>query len=257
MSFPVDAHVHFHRLDRVAPTLEAAAANFEAAGGRADGLVGLLLLTQMRGETVFESLAAAREIAGWTFSPASDERETLIARRGRRAIGVVCGRQVRAADGLEVLALGTIREYPDGLSFADTVAQVSVSGALTVLPWGFGKWWGRRGQRVASVLTSFDPNGLFLGDNGSRLAWQGMPPLIRRAQGHGFRVLPGTDPFPVAGDHRRVGGFGLLAEGCLPESAPWATLRAWLLALHGSPTPYGRACDSLQFLRNQIAIRTP
>lgn len=253
--WPVDGHVHFHTFERVGPTLDAAAANFAAASGRQEGALGAVLLTQAATERVFETLQGRPSISGWTLSVARHEPETIIARQGRVFLAVVCGRQVRAADGLEVLALGTLEVFPDGLPFAEAVAAVRQSGALAVVPWGFGKWLGGRGTRMEAALESFASEALFVGDNGSRLEWQGVPARVRACEQRGFRVLSGTDPFPFASDYRRVGRFGFLAESAFDESAPWRALRAWLVDMPVSPQPYGRACGPVRFIVNQAGIQ--
>src|SRR5688500_14328849 len=76
--WPVDGHVHFHETELVAPTLDAAAANFRAVSGRSEGLLGAILLTQAAGEHVFEALQASPRVDGWTLAPARDEPETQI-----------------------------------------------------------------------------------------------------------------------------------------------------------------------------------
>jgi hypothetical protein len=253
--WPVDGHVHFHDVAAVAPTLEAAARNFRAAGGRSPGLLGALLLTQSARERVFEALQGVERSGDWTIGSLPDEPETLLARHGERTIAIVCGRQVRAADGLEVLGLGTLQAFPDGLPFDEAVETVRRSGALTVVPWGFGKWNGARGRRVQSLLSRVGPREVLLGDNGSRLSWLGLPSLLRSSQRRGFRLLPGTDPFPFAGGHRRVGQFGFLAD-CRPSpAAPWRGLRAWLEACAESPPAYGEATGPIRFVFNQAGIQ--
>jgi hypothetical protein len=253
--WPVDAHVHFHNAARVAPSLDAAAVNFKAAGHRAEGLLGVLLLTQANTERVFESLQGSSRAGEWNMKSASAETETLIAQRGRDAIAVVCGRQLRTAEGLEVLGLGTRAHYPDGMTLADALHSVQDSGALAVLPWGFGKWLGPRGRQVEGAFSNSSSERLFAGDNGGRLKALPKPRLIRAAEARGFRVLPGSDPFPFAADHRRVGAFGFMAEANLPVSAPWRALRAWLLGRSISPRPYGRACNPFRFAINQLGIQ--
>ena len=255
VQWPVDGHVHFHALNRVEPTLDAAAVHFQAQGGRTEGLLGALLLTQTSGERVFESLQAQRSAGAWTIAPASDEPESLIARRGQVAVAIVCGRQVRAADGLEVLGLGTCQTYPDGLPFTESVNRVHDSGALTVLPWGFGKWVGERGRRVERVLDTHGPGEVFLGDNGNRLAALGLPKLIRTGQQKGFRVLPGTDPFPLARGPMRVGSFGFCTAIEPPATAPWRALRHWLVAQASSPPAFGNAVGPLRFVLDQVGLR--
>jgi hypothetical protein len=229
--------------------------NFKVAGRRAEGLLGVLLLTQAKTERVFETLQDSPRAGDWNVGPASAEAETLIARRGSESIAVVCGRQLRASDGLEVLALGTRERFPDGLPLADAIASVQGSGAIAVLPWGFGKWLGSRGRKVQNEFSSGTPDLLFAGDNGGRVGSLPMPRLIRAAAARGFRVLPGSDPFPFAADHRRVGAFGFMAATELPLSAPWRALRSWLLGSSGSPVPYGRGCNPLRFALNQIGIQ--
>jgi hypothetical protein len=252
---PVDGHVHFHSLDRVEPTLNAAAAHFRALGERTKGLLGALLLTQTSGERVFESLQGERQAGAWTIAAAADEPESLIARRDGVAVAIVCGRQVRAADGLEVLGLGTCQNFPDGLPFTEAVERVHDSGALTVLPWGFGKWVGERGRRVEHVLDTLGPGKVFLGDNGNRLAAFGLPGLIRTGEREGFRVLPGTDPFPLSGTPGRVGAFGFCSAIEPPAAAPWRALRQWLVAQPGSPPAYGNAVGPLRFVLDQVGLR--
>jgi len=253
--WPVDGHVHFHSPDRVEATLDAAAAHFRVQGGRTEGLLGALLLTQTSGERVFESLQAGRQAGAWKLASATDEPGSLIARRDQVAVAIVCGRQVRAADGLEVLGLGTCQTYPDGLPFTEAVDRVRESGALTVLPWGFGKWFGERGRRVARVLDTHGPGEVFLGDNGNRLAALGLPKLIQAGEQKGFRVLPGTDPFPLARAPMRVGSFGFCTAIDPPAAAPWRALRHWLVTQSSSPPAYGHAVGPLRFVLDQVGLR--
>jgi hypothetical protein len=178
-----------------------------------------------------------------------------VASNGKARIAIVCGRQIRARGGLEVLALGTLKEFSDGRPVTDTVAAVRSSGALPVIPWGFGKWLGNRGRIVREALRSAGSDVLAVGDNGSRLAVLGTPTLIRESQLEGFRVLPGTDPFPFGRDYRRVGRFGFVAETTIDESAPWDALHAWLDGLKHSPHPFGKASGPMRFLINQVGIQ--
>jgi hypothetical protein len=91
-------------------------------------------------------------------------------------------------------------------------------------------------------------------DNGSRLALLGQPALVREAGRSGFKILPGTDPFPFGDDYRRVGAFGFLAME--PRMArPWGNISAWLAARDESPPAYGRALGPVRFLVNNIGIQ--
>jgi hypothetical protein len=219
------------------------------------GRVGALLLAQSARERVFEALRESPSIGGWDIAEVAGEPETLVGRRDGVSVAIVCGRQVRAADGLEVLALGTCSSFQDGRAFRATLDDVVSSGAVAVVPWGLGTWVGQRGVQVTEGLRDSKPGVVFVGDNGSRLDLLGMPALVRRLEQDGLRVLPGTDPFPIAADHCRVGRFGFLADIAPDEAAPWRSLRAWLRALTASPRGYGAACDPVRFLRIQGGIQ--
>ena len=251
---PVDGHVHFHALERVVATLDAAAANFRVHGQRDSGLLGILLLTQSSRERVFEALREQRSCGPWTLRTSSGEDESLRAEHRERRIVVVCGRQIRCERGLEVTALGTTEVFPDGLSLEETICEVQARGALVSLPWGFGKWLGARGQLVRDSLRRHPPGSLAICDNGGRLAASGQPSLVRECGALGYPILPGTDPFPFGSDYLRAGSFGFLAAEP-DQSTPWRGLAEWLQSLGGSPPAYGRALGPLKFLVNNVGIQ--
>ena len=170
-------------------------------------------------------------------------------------MAVICGRQVRANDGLEVAALGTRQSFADGQSFAESLAAVVGSGAIAAIPWGFGKWTGRRGKLVETMMTAAHGRCVFLGDSRSRTQLFGEPLLIRRGRSRGLRVLAGTDPFPFAADHRRVGSFGFLANIDPDPDGPWRALRSWLENSQNLPGVYGRPSGLGRFLVNQLGMQ--
>lgn len=252
---PVDGHVHFHSLNRVALALDAADANFYVAGGgKGAGCSGMLLLTQAAGERVFEDLLERASCGAWMIESVREEPQSLIAQKGERWIGIACGRQVRCDNGLEVTALGTTLEFPDGFPLADTIGRVQTSGAIACLPWGFGKWTGKRGRQIRHSLDGNNGSALAVCDNGSRLQVLGQPQLIREAKRRGFKVLPGTDPFPLGADYQRTGSFGFLAAEP-SRDRPWRDIADWLRTREDSPRPYGKALGPLRFLVNNVGIQ--
>ena len=254
--FVVDAHVHFHRTELVAPTLRAALGNFSNVTGGADGCAGALLLAQGRAERVFEWLRGETRVEEWAFAPAGDEPQTLLATApDGRWLAIVNGRQVRSACGLEVLAIGTCAEFEDGEGFEAMVERVARSDALLVIPWGFGKWLGRRGAVVRAALERLDRRTICVGDNGGRLEWSREPRLMREARAKGFRVVPGSDPFPFGGDYRRVGRFGLCLNMSPPRVGLWRSIRTLLTGDSPPPRSYGRRVYPARFLFNNVAVQ--
>src|SRR4029078_13618867 len=106
-------------------------------GNRA--LRGVRLLTQASGEHVFEQLAGGTVREGWRFEGVAGEPETVLARKKCLVLAIFCGRQVKSRNGLEVLALGRCRNFPDGREIEQALADVRGSGDMPGIPWGFGQ----------------------------------------------------------------------------------------------------------------------
>lgn len=259
----VDAHVHVHHTANPSELLFAAAANFSHVARRAvkSSWQGVLMLAEMEGTNWFESLLAAEGRAGldgWEVSVPSKESISLYVGRGDMSMLVVAGRQIVTAEGLEVLALGTRDTIANGMSLAETLRRVQESKAIAVLPWGAGKWLGRRGKLVMEVIGDDNPavGHVFAGDNSGRPVFWPAPRVFDAAVSRGHPVLPGTDPLPLPGEEGRVGRFGFWLTGVLDREAPATSLCATLLtAKAGEVHPYGARESSWRFVYNQIALR--
>jgi hypothetical protein len=255
----VDGHVHMHAcFDRDA-FLDAALANFRRGAeelGIGGPFLGCLLLAETAGERWFQRLCGEPGDGRWSFAP-TDEETSLVARRspGGERLLVEAGRQVRTREGLEVLGLATAEEFPDGLAFEDALARVRWSGAVPVLPWGFGKWWFYRGGLLEALLRRPGPKWIFLGDNGGRPRLGGTPHLLREARRRGIPVLPGSDPLPLAGQEARAGSYGFLVRDGVDERQPAAALRRWLRDLAVQPPTFGGCRSLAQFCRDQLELR--
>lgn len=134
---------------------------------------------------------------------------------------VFAGRQMKTVERLEVLGLLTSEMIPDGLSINETINCVQGSGGIAVLPWSFGKWWGRRGKIVDEILNK--DKALIVGD------------ITLRSLGESFqnrfperRILAGTDPSPVKSDEKIVGKYGVLIEEGFDPGSAGASIKACL-----------------------------
>jgi hypothetical protein len=242
-------------MELVAPTLDSAARNFSRFEHPGSVFSGVLLLAESARERIFERIEDASTLGKWRVHRSLRETQTLIAEAEGHRLAIVCGRQVRCALGLEVLALGTTATYPEGRGLEETVERVIGDGALAAVPWGFGKWIGRAGAHVSEFFSRGARNSVFAGDNGGRLRLLPRPKLLDVAREEGFGILPGTDPFAFGHDYRRVGAFGFLAAVELDSNAPWRALQEWLENCPDCPVPYGRALNPIRFLFNQCWIQ--
>ena len=254
--FPVDAHVHFHDPSHVVNTLGAAAVNFGALGLTAGGPVrGAFLLAQSSREHVFEWLRDQPRVEPWQVRAVPAEPQSLWLRSEAAEILVICGCQVVAEPGLEVLALGTHRRIEDGLGLAATLELARSGDALAVMPWGFGKWTGQRKRRVREAIESARGGDLWMGDNGGRLSALPKPRLLDEGERRGHAILPGTDPFPFWRDYRRVGSFGCVIPVFLDADRPWQSIRSALRQAGASPQSYGHGSGLIEFGLKQARMQ--
>src|SRR5690606_24444018 len=185
------------------------------------------------------------------------EAISLLAGRGSVRLLLIAGRQIVTREGLEGLAVRTDRRLDVGRPTDDTIRRIRAVGALPVLPCGVGTWLGRRGRLVKRVVgggegTATRPH---LGDNSGRPVFWPRPLPFRRAERRGLKVLPGSDPLPIASEAARVGRFGFGLSGALSGERPAADLLR-RLDEPGQPVfAYGELERPLRFLRNQIRIR--
>lgn len=254
----IDAHVHLHRCFDRAVFLAAAAAHFQAAA-RAMALPattpGCLLLAETPVEGAFAELREGHALPpGWRTRRTAESESILLVGPAGAQIVVVAGRQLVTREGLEVLALGTACVAVPGGALGEMVDAILDAGAIAVVPWGFGKWWGARGRVVEALLTAPRP-GLFLGDNSGRPAVAAEPTHFERARSLGIGVLPGSDPLPFPWHARLVGRYGFALPDAFDPVTPAARLRAALRQATDSPERFGRRASLPEFVRSQLGMQ--
>jgi hypothetical protein len=195
----------------------------------------------------------------WTFEPTEEDCSLAARHVSGERLFVIAGRQIATGEGIEALALGRDVEIPDGLALAETLGRIRAAEALPVLPWGFGKWWLRRGSLVEETFRNRGSEELFLGDNGGRLGGRlgivATPRLFREARSQGVPVLPGSDPLPLAEHCARAGSYGFILSGPLDEAHPAACVLRGIRRLKGQPRIFGRCAALPSFLHDQAAVQ--
>jgi hypothetical protein len=255
----VDAHVHFYPGFDPAGFFEAAVGNFDAAA-RQLGInrppLGCLLFTETPDDHFFTRLAARDvEIMGWTLAPTGEERALMARRRDGRQLLLGAGRQIGSAEDLEVLALATTAVYPRRPRFGDAFESALATAGAVVLPWGFGKWWFRRGALVRDILRRYADRPFFLGDNAGRLAGTRRPPLFAEAERTGHWVLPGSDPLPLPGEDARPGSYGCVIETTLDAERPLTSVLTALHASQTAPRSFGSLTPLPRFCSAQVRLQ--
>lgn len=255
----VDSHVHIHSCYELDGMLDRAAENFRRAGSAGGGgePSGCLMLTETAQDHVFEALAcgdAKWKPERWDIRATADDAALLCVSPQGVQVLLLAGGQIVTSEKLEVLSLATAKRYPDGQSLRDTLAALASDGVLAVIPWGFGKWLMKRGRLLLAVIDSATAGDFFLGDNGGRPQMTRQPELLRYAEKKGFRILPGTDPFPFRSQQGKAGSYGFVVDDWVVDAHPAKQIRSRLRAMTMSPRPYGNRANLVEFAVLQVAM---
>ncbi len=253
----VDAHVHLHPCYDLAQFLTAALTNFQRQSDRlalAQPVTAALLLAEVNGVNAFAELTARckqghQKLSDWEICPTAEAASLSLKHTSGHTLFIAAGRQAVTQEGIEVLALITTAEIEDGLSLEDTLSAAAAADSLPVLPWGVGKWLGKRGQLVADQLKAAD-GPLFAGDNGGRPGFWPLPAYFQQRL-----QLPGSDPLPLPYEAERAGSFGFVTQGRLDWDKPGESLKQILLGPHPVIRAYGRSQSPWRFLKNQSLLR--
>lgn len=261
----VDAHVHYHDVFCPAEFLDSTARNFagQALQRRMENWTGYLLFADPPGRTSLDHMRQFEQsglLGAWRLIE-TEEETSLIATSGCNFLVLVAGRQVATVEGLELLSLGTMSDLPQKAQLDDCIYQSQSLGALTILPWGVGKWWFTRGTHVRRVFEthteqqSQSTGPLFLGDIGGRPAFWCTPHLLRAASTRGLSVLPGSDPLPFRSHARLAGSSGFMLHGSTSRRRPAAALKSHILDKRARLRSYVRTAPLTRFVSDQFRMQ--
>jgi hypothetical protein len=254
-----DAHVHIYDCFDLDDFFDHAWRNLklhaQSSSGQND-MCAVLMLTETQKDHWFLRLGNDQSAASrWSFHNTS-EPDSLLARDDKgHKLFVISGRQIVTAENLEVLALATDKRLPDGKPIPDVVEWAISNNAIPVIPWGFGKWWGKRGDVLSSLLNSVPAGELSLGDNSGRPWLLGKPGHFKVAEITHRRILPGSDPLPFPSEAWRPGSAGFYFNGFIDASEPARCLRDYLADPDTTIGTYMRCERLIPFVRNQVAMQ--
>lgn len=239
----VDGHVHIHPLTDAGALLDAVTRNIAQLVG-SDALPCLLMTETAQADAFADLRDGRRSALGWTITPTGDAA-ALLARRNAAQVLLISGFQIITQEWIEVLSLATCERLPDGLSLTETLARLQGQDIPAVLPWGLGKWLGKRGR-----LTADTDETVLLGDNRGRpLGWPRPRLFANRI------VLPGSDPLPITGSEQAAGRYGFLLDGALDPDHPATELIERLVKMRTSPPVFGGRVGPVAALRMQLDLR--
>jgi hypothetical protein len=262
-----DGHVHLYDTFTIETVLNSACENFQEASvlkGDKSPRAVFLFLTETKGENWFSLLSRkaaenkelpASGFGDWGFLQTQEECSLQGRFKEEKGLYLIAGRQIKAEKNLEVLALGTIESFEEGRPVKELIHSISQKGALPVIPWGAGKWFGARGRIIKQLLQDQDIPLFFLGDTRNRPVFWPKSSIFNQAAEKGLKTLPGSDPFPLASHGKVPGSYGFWLQGAIQPDHPFACIKKLLLDPEIPVFPYGNRERTIRFFRDQVRLR--
>ncbi|MGR0480199.1 MAG: hypothetical protein ACTFAL_02010 [Candidatus Electronema sp. V4] len=180
---------------------------------------------------------------------AADSRQLILQRKNDgRLLTLLPGRQIIAAERIEVLALCTDALFADGLPAAELIKLIREQNGVPVLPWSPGKWFFQRGKMVDHLLRRFTSQDFLLGDVSLRPVGWPLPLLMRKARRLGYKIISGSDPLPFPGEEAQFGRYASRIVSAEAGLSPDDALRG-LLAGKAEAVSFGHRSTPLELLR--------
>lgn len=246
----IDTHVHIHSLYNVADVLDSAYLNFanEARKYSAENFIGVLCVYSLKANSDCKSIFKSEgNTLTWKFNQI--DSNTVEALSGQKKILIKTGYQVVSSEGIEILVLTDRAKDFFGINAEVVVEAALRENLLVILPWGVGKWFGKRGVIVNNIIKKFDSK-IFLGDNSSRpWFWWRVPQFIL-AGNLNTKVLKGSDPLSIAGEENIIGTAGVVCQ-----HDKLTDLNLFDLLNSQASINYGHFESLYRFFINQIKIR--
>jgi hypothetical protein len=262
----VDGHVHIHSCHELEKILLAAFANFTACQPphqTEEEADYVLLLAESKTADAFSQLRdqvdtrTSLPSESWRIQATAEDASLLLTHRDwpNRRLFIFAGRQLVTVERLELLALATKANFPDGLPIEEAIPAVQERQGMALLPWGVGKWLGGRGKLVSRIIAGAESGTLFIGDNGGRPVLWPAPHQFSMAARRRIGLLPGTDPLPLPSEAARVGSYGAMLPGTLSDTTPAADFKNLCVVAPEQIEAFGLRIGLFRFLTTQMMLR--
>jgi len=231
MQIACDTHTHCYKFSELGQQLSFAETNFAKYVPNADAKVlfftdGYVDRTWLKLNELIGGDSAQQ--GDWLFT-LSKETELIEAVRGYdgAVIYIAPARQLNTAGKLEMILLGCAEEIGDKWP-ANQLIRIYGDKYVPLMPWGVGKWLGKRG-RVLIDLINHSSKPFLLGDNGGRPFFWPVPHFrfmgaikarkvgVDQVKNNPHKwvknclpILNGSDPLPVSGEICRTASYGIV-----------------------------------------------
>ena len=257
----VDSHVHIYSCYNVKRFFNFAIKNFKSESKKlgSEKFIGIIFLTETKNDNYFTKLKENQfnnELETISLEPIeSSEENSIVYKYEDNYLIIISGKQIITSEKLEVLALGATEALNYNESLGKSIEKINSIGALPVIPWGVGKWVGKREKIIKNFLETNGDLKYFLGDNSGRPIFWSTPKLFEIAGGKGLFTLRGSDPLPLNSQEEKVGTFGFYFKASLDLNFPAKDVNKYLLNLQEALNNFGDLETPLNFFKNQFAMQ--
>jgi len=254
-------HVHFYDCFDLDIFLDSALLNFTCksiSSGWQNAFTGVLLLAETSKDNWFEYLSNYSSknngTYNWTFHSTNESCSLVAKNRENNSLVLISGSQIITKEGLELLALATNSKFKDGTSLEQLITEVKKAGGIPLIPWGFGKWVGKRGTVLKTLIEKNKNFNFFLGENGGRPKIFASPSIFKIALKKKIKILSGSDPLPLISDETRPGSSGFIVYKDLEMDYPSICLKTILLNKQMKILNYRYPQTISMFIKNQFLM---
>ncbi len=257
----IDSHVHIHETYDVDIFFDFVFNNFLKYAGKIENVKqwkAFLLLTEMEGVNKFEEIKKLQTVGSEKQFKVENTNENIsvkiISAEGNE-IFVIAGKQIIAENNIEVLALCTNEKLEEGQDLTTTINKINSVNTVPVLPWGVGKWTGKRKEIITEFLKKQKEEKFFLGDNSGRPAFWKAPHLFTVGNETGHFVLPGTDALSIRDEITKTASYGFYVYEQTDSNNPAKTAKEIIYKLKAPPKTFGALEKFVPFFKNQFTMQ--
>ena len=257
----IDSHVHIHNMYNLNIFFDSVFSNFAENANRLGGTNywnALLLLTEMKNVNQFDKLSNLNSVGEnneYKIEKTSENISLKITSHKGDTIYVIAGKQIIAEEKIEVLALCTNKEFAEQQSLPVTINRINEAGGIAVLPWGVGKWSGKRKKILENFMEEYKDEKFWLGDNSGRPYFWPEPNLFKIGNQSGHFVLPGTDALAIPSQIKKTGTYGFYVYNKIDGNTPTNTFKNIITELKAPPKYFGSLEKVIPFFKNQITMQ--
>ncbi len=258
----IDSHVHIYDKYDIKRFFYCVLKNFRKESKKLgfENFKGILFLTETKNDDYFSKLNEnyfENELKELYLTKINNNESGSVVYKAKdnNYLIIISGKQIITSEKLEVLALGKTKNLDYGESLRASIEKINSLGALPIIPWGVGKWFGKRKKIIENVLEHNRDIKYFFGDNSGRPVFWATPKLFKTAGNKGILILRGSDPLPLNYQEEKVGKFGFYFQADLDLNKPAKNINDLLLSLKKSPENFGNLESPLKFFKNQFAMQ--